>query len=962
MSNTPYYVRIKSQTSVGIFGGGININKSNIRSTSVYIFSTNVVGAGQLLTYGTKDLAAAGNSVVGVFSGGNNSVNNKDTYSSITTLYKYSSNLTALGLNLSYESYNLSAAGNSISAIFSGGQTTVPLSNSSIYNISSNTLSIGANLSYLSSKLAAASNWKSAIFGGGSNNGLLSISSVYDFSNNTFISGSNLTLSVKDLAATGNYTLAIFGSGNTFLSSIGISNSSLYTYSTGIFTTSGNLTYSTYKNAAAGNNTAGVFGGGYYYDKIYSITSIYSYTNAAFTQLTSLSYSMSHMSAVSNSEPIETSTTSSTQTNGQAIFGGGGSSDSSLSVTSLYTYSSNATAAGQNLTYNSSGLAAAGNSTLGVFGGGGDVNGTTGVSITSLYTYSSNTTVSGTNLIYKKLSTAGTGNSVIGIFGGGFYGTSVYAPSNSDIYAYLASVTSIYIYSTNISTVGVNLTYSAGKLAAVGNSTLGVFGGGTTNVSASSTVIPLNTTSIYSYSINSTSDGQHLTYDGGSLAAAGNSTLGVFGGGSGPLSTTSLYTYSSNTTTSSTNLTYNAYAIAGASSSTLGVFGGAYIPSNSSLGVLGSGSSGGKTPSPTCIYKYASYSVSIGATLTYGDTYLAATSDTNDGIITGVLGSGSTVKLMTPAPIPDIAGFGIFGGGMNSVYVPSKYNYISSYLSSTIIYTYASNTTAAGTNLTYGAKNLAAVGSSVSGVFGSGSTSDGGLSTTSIYTYSSNTTYVGSELTFNFIGSSAAGNSTLGVFGGGYATIGLLSNSQSSTSIYTYSSNSTATGTDLAYIAYLSAAAGNSTLGIFGGGSSYDESTPKSLSTTSIYTYSSNAVVAGSNLLYNSSGLAAAGNSTLGVFSEGNHYPGGFGLPVTSLYTYASNTVVEGQDLTYMKEHASATGNSIFGVFGGGGTIDGYVSTTCIYVYSSKYVATLSHLTYSVYSLAATSSSNVGVI
>jgi hypothetical protein len=58
-----------------------------------------------------------------------------------------------------------------------------------------------------------------------------------------------------------------------------------------------------------------------------------------------------------------------------------------------------------------------------------------------------------------------------------------------------------------------------------------------------------------------------LTYIAGYLAAAGNSTVGVFGGGdeSGYLSTTSIYTYSSNATAAGTNLTYSAFSLAAVS-------------------------------------------------------------------------------------------------------------------------------------------------------------------------------------------------------------------------------------------------------------------------------------------------------------------------------------------------------------------------------------------------------------
>jgi hypothetical protein len=57
----------------------------------------------------------------------------------------------------------------------------------------------------------------------------------------------------------------------------------------------------------------------------------------------------------------------------------------------------------------------------------------------------------------------------------------------------------------------------------------------------------------------------------------------------------------------------------------------------------------------------------------------------------------------------------------------------------------------------------------------------------------------------------------------------------------------------LSYAAYGLAAAGNSTLGVFGGG--YNGSTY--FNTTSVYTYASNTAVAGGNLSYTTYRLAA---------------------------------------------------------------------------------------------------------
>ena len=82
-----------------------------------------------------------------------------------------------------------------------------------------------------------------------------------------------------------------------------------------------------------------------------------------------------------------------------ALFGGGYSGGAPVSTTSVYTYASNTAVAGGNLSYTANGLAAAGNSVVGVFGGGN--SGSSSLSTTSVYTYSSNTAVAGGNLSYS---------------------------------------------------------------------------------------------------------------------------------------------------------------------------------------------------------------------------------------------------------------------------------------------------------------------------------------------------------------------------------------------------------------------------------------------------------------------------------------------------------------------------------------------------------------------------------
>lgn len=312
---------------------------------------------------------------------------------------------------------------------------------------------------------------------------------------------------------------------------------------------------------------------------------------------------------------------------GSAIFGGGESNYDSTDITSVYNYAANSSLAGSNLTYRGSNLAAAGNSIVGVFGSGSSYG--SYVSSTSLYTYSTNLATQGTNLSALGVGLAAAGNSIIGIFGLG------YTLNDTDYNYNYSSAISIYTYSSNIVSAGTNLTFNAENSAAAGNETEAVFAGGYYNQY-------LNTSSIYSYLTNIAVAGVNLTYLSEELAACGNSTLGVFGGGytdnNGDYyelsSVTSIYTYVSNVTQTGGSLTYSFNRGAAAGDSVIGVFGGGYGVANS-ISVYGSGSSYEDYTeiSTTSIYIYSSNSSMAGANLTYSSFSLAAVSNNNAGVI-----------------------------------------------------------------------------------------------------------------------------------------------------------------------------------------------------------------------------------------------------------------------------------------------------------------------------------------
>lgn len=243
---------------------------------------------------------------------------------------------------------------------------------------------------------------------------------------------------------------------------------------------------------------------------------------------------------------------------------------------------------------------------------------------------------------------------------------------------------------------------------------------------------------------------------------------------------------------------------------------------------------------------------------------------------------------------------GVFGGGG---------------VSNTSVYTYSSNSSVAGGNLTaLNNSNPAGTSTASTGVIGGG--------TTSIYTYSSNSAVAGATLVYFSANLAASGNSTIGVFGSGDGNSTNSTSTFSSTSLYTYSSNTSIAGTNLTYSGNVLSAVGNSAIAVFGGG--------YILSTTSIYTYSSNVAVAGSNLTYSAYGMGGASTSSLGVFGAGNN---GSSLSVTSVYIYSSNAVIAGGNLTFSNYYIRAISSGNVGVYCGGPSAS---SVTSIYTFSNN--------------------------
>ena len=322
--------------------------------------------------------------------------------------------------------------------------------------------------------------------------------------------------------------------------------------------------------------------------------------------------------------------------NGFGIFGGGTCSKNSLSNTSIYTYSNNTSVSGLVLAYQPPYTSATGIPSHSIFVGSDYGNSVISV-YTSIYTYSNNTISQGTwlNNPYSQQFTSA-GNAVLGIFGGG--STANGMPS---------ATTTTYTYSNNAVADSGNLVYYAKAVAASGNSTTAIFGGGITDLRAS-----VNT-SKYLYSSSSALAGTNLMHGTYALASAANSTVGVFGEGttggvpSSNIITTSVYVFSDDTVYASSyisNMVIDNGAATG--DSAVGIFGGGYQPTlvflasmsdripQENLGtMLAPHYTSYACLSATSIYNYASGAITQGTNLTYAAGHIGAASSTNIGVI-----------------------------------------------------------------------------------------------------------------------------------------------------------------------------------------------------------------------------------------------------------------------------------------------------------------------------------------
>jgi hypothetical protein len=225
---------------------------------------------------------------------------------------------------------------------------------------------------------------------------------------------------------------------------------------------------------------------------------------------------------------------------GYAVFAAGQDSNLTYSnTTSRYDFTSQATSSGPTLGTGRTQVAAAGNHTEGIVGTGA-VAPTTNTSNTDQYTYSSNVVVSGSAMSNRKQYMA-VGNATVGVFGGGL----------------LTNLTETYTYANNATSASTNLTYSRYYGGAFGSSTVGYFVGGFDQATAPYEAYVTGTA--YTYSSAVTASVTCLSVARGATACASTTVggIGFSSGGytsSGNIQVTDLFTMSSNVINPGTNL------------------------------------------------------------------------------------------------------------------------------------------------------------------------------------------------------------------------------------------------------------------------------------------------------------------------------------------------------------------------------------------------------------------------
>lgn len=255
----------------------------------------------------------------------------------------------------------------------------------------------------------------------------------------------------------------------------------------------------------------------------------------------------------------------------------GGSPNPTSTVKFNYATSSSTTSTALNVERQSG----AGASTLDFFvllgGFGGSGTGVYWINPTSFYTYSGDTVVGSSNIITGRQATSGSGITSLAIMGSGIINL-------WGLPEQITSSTEKYTYSSRTVAGGINLSSANAKLAAAGNDTYCLFGPGsftsvwTTGQVGAPRFIPINTTSRYVYSNDTSAAGSNFTSARSYASAIGTTTLGIWCGGN-LTSTTIKYTYSNNSQLAGGNLPSVRDSASSNSNKSLGILSGGRVNS-----------------------------------------------------------------------------------------------------------------------------------------------------------------------------------------------------------------------------------------------------------------------------------------------------------------------------------------------------------------------------------------------
>lgn len=278
---------------LAVFAGGYTT--ATVGVSDKYTYTTNAVVVGASLTAVRRNLAAAGDKVVGVFGGGYSGATVNTT---TTDRYTYITDVFVPGASLSPAVTGHAATGGPSYALFGAGFTTSNTALTNKYAYTSDIVSSGTSLLNPRRGLAAAGNSTMALLVGGYDGvNSLAVSDKYTYSGDTVVAGSSLATACSDFSGAGSPFTAIFAGGyTTFPLAIG----NRYTFSDGTMIVGASLGTARWQLACASDGTTAVFAGGNSPVSQVSICDRYTHVTGVMGSGTALTATRSDMAGTSS--------------------------------------------------------------------------------------------------------------------------------------------------------------------------------------------------------------------------------------------------------------------------------------------------------------------------------------------------------------------------------------------------------------------------------------------------------------------------------------------------------------------------------------------------------------------------------------------------------------------------------------------------------------------------------------